>query len=154
MHAVILAAAAFLASAVEMVEALTIVLAVALTRGWRSVRLGIGAALAMLAVVVALLGPALTLLPLNALRVVVGFLLLALGLQWLRKAILRASGNLPLHDEQKIFERQVAETPAADAASGQIDWYAFTLRSRVCSSKGSRSRSSSSRSVPRTTTFR
>jgi len=128
MRTIVLAVAAFLACAVEMVEALTIVLAVALTRGWRSVRLGIAAALAALAVVVALLGPALTLLPLNALRVVVGFLLLALGLQWLRKAILRAAGYLPLHDEQAIFEREVAETrTSGSAGAGRIDWYAFTL---------------------------
>jgi uncharacterized membrane protein len=128
MRSVILVAAAFLACAVEMVEALTIVLAVALTRGWRSVRLGIAAAFVALAAVVAALGPALTLLPLDALRVIVGFLLLALGLQWLRKAILRASGYLPLHDEAAIFEREVAETRAAETASrGPVDWYAFTL---------------------------
>jgi uncharacterized membrane protein len=128
MHSAVLALAAFLACAVEMVEALTIVLAVALTRGWRSVRVGIVAALATLAVVVAALGPALTVLPLDALRVVVGFLLLAFGLQWLRKAILRSAGYLPLHDEAKIFEREVAETRTAQpVASGAFDWYAFTL---------------------------
>ena len=128
MRSVILAAAAFLACAVEMVEALTIVLAVALTRGWRSVRLGIIAAFATLAAVVAALGPALTVLPLDTLRMIVGFLLLAFGLQWLRKAILRAAGYLPLHDEAAIFEREVAETRAAAAVErGQIDWYAFTL---------------------------
>jgi uncharacterized membrane protein len=128
MRSVILAAAAFAACAVEMVEALTIVLAVALTRGWRSVRLGIGAALATLAAVVAALGPTLTLLPLDALRVIVGFLLLAFGLQWLRKAILRAAGYLPLHDEAAIFEREVAATRvAAVAERGHVDWYAFTL---------------------------
>ena len=128
MRSVLLVAAAFLACAVEMVEALTIVLAVALTRGWRSVRLGIFAAFAALAAVIALLGPALTLLPLDALRVVVGFLLLAFGLQWLRKAILRSAGYLPLHDEEKIFEREVAETRAArPTALGEHDWYAFTL---------------------------
>src|SRR6516164_10459224 len=99
MHTVILFVATFLACAVEMVEALTIVLAVAVTRGWRSVRLGVFVALGVLAVVVAVLGSALTQLPLDALRVVVGFLLLALGLQWLRKAILRAGGLVPLHDE-------------------------------------------------------
>jgi uncharacterized membrane protein len=128
MHNALLAAAAFLACAVEMVEALTIVLAVALTRGWKPVRVGIAAALGALAVVVALLGPALTVLPLDALRVVVGFLLLAFGLQWLRKAILRSAGYLPMHDEKKIYEREVAETRAAQAvASGSFDWYAFTL---------------------------
>jgi uncharacterized membrane protein len=127
MRALILFAAAFLACAVEMVEALTIVLAVALTRGWHSVRRGIAAALVALAVIVAVLGPALTLLPLDALRVVVGFLLLAFGLQWLRKAILRSAGYLPMHDEAQIFEREVAETRAARPAEGAHDWYAFTL---------------------------
>ena len=127
MHTVILFVATFLACAVEMVEALTIVLAVAVTRGWRSVRLGAFAALGVLAVVVAVLGSALTRLPLDALRVVVGFLLLALGLQWLRKAILRAGGLVPLHDESAIFEREVAETMEHSAATGRVDWYAFTL---------------------------
>jgi uncharacterized membrane protein len=125
---VLLAAAVFLACAVEMVEALTIVLAVALTRGWHAVRHAIAAAFVALAAVVALLGPALRLLPFDALRFVVGFLLLAFGLQWLRKAILRASGYLPLHDEALIFDREVAETKAAQpVGSGHYDWYAFTL---------------------------
>jgi uncharacterized membrane protein len=128
MRSVILVAATFLACAVEMVEALTIVLAAAMTRGWRSVRLGIGAALIVLAAVVAVLGSALTLLPLDALRVVVGFLLLSLGLQWLRKALLRAAGYIPLHDEEKIFERDVAEFGASGTPAKQgFDAYAFTL---------------------------
>ena len=127
MRSVILVLATFFACAVEMVEALTIVLAAAMTRGWHSVRLGILAALAVLAAVVALLGPTLTLLPLDALRVVVGFLLLSLGLQWLRKALLRAAGYLPLHDEEKIFEREVAESEAAAAVTRGFDPYAFTL---------------------------
>src|SRR5207248_2094793 len=84
--------AAFLACAVEMVEALTIVLAVGVTRGWRSAIIGTATALAALAVVVAALGPALSALPINGLRIFVGGLLLVFGLQWLRKAILRASG--------------------------------------------------------------
>jgi uncharacterized membrane protein len=121
-------AAAFLASAVEMVEALTIVLAVGVIRGWRSTLVGVGAAACALAAVVGALGPALTLVPLNALRVVVGALLLAFGLQWLRKAILRASGYKALHDEDEIYLR---ETEAARAAAGErhagLDWYAFTL---------------------------
>src|ERR1700746_3748635 len=90
---------AFLASAVEMVEALTIVLAVGITRGWRSTFVGVGAAAVALAAVVGALGPALTVVPINALRIAVGALLLAFGLQWLRKAILRASGFKELHDE-------------------------------------------------------
>ncbi len=129
MRSAFLVAATFLACAVEMVEALTIVLAAAFTRGWHSVRIGIAAALGALAVVVALLGPALTLLPLETLRVVVGFLLLTLGLQWLRKALLRAAGYIPLHDEERIFEREVEEFAAAGGsiARSRFDGYAFML---------------------------
>ena len=121
--------AVFLACVVEGVEALTIVLAVGTTRDWRSAGLGVGSALVALAVIVAALGPALTLLPLNALRLVVGGLLLIFGLQWLRKAILRASGHKALHDEDAIFRRQ---TSAAEAATGQArgvipDWYAYVV---------------------------
>src|SRR3954464_12350297 len=81
---------AFLASGVEFVEALTIVLAAGLARGWRSSLAGLGAATRVLAVVVAVLGPALTKIPIDALRLVVGGILLIFGLQWLRKAIPRA----------------------------------------------------------------
>jgi uncharacterized membrane protein len=120
--------AAFLASAVEMVEALTIVLAVGITRGWRSTLIGAGAAALALAVIVAALGPALTLVPIDALRLVVGGLLLAFGLQWLRKAILRASGYVPLHDEAGIYERERAEAErAGHEQRAGLDWYAFTL---------------------------
>src|SRR3979411_483838 len=113
MSAVFLVLSAFLASAVEMVEALTIVLASGLTRGWRSSLIGVGAATFALAVVIAALGPALTLIPINALRLVVGGLLLAFGLQWLRKAILRASGYKALHDAEAIFARELAAAGAA-----------------------------------------
>src|SRR5262245_40553469 len=82
----------FVASAVEAVEALTIVLAVGVVRGWRSTLIGVGAATLVLGAVVAVLGSALGAIPIDALRLVVGALLLAFGLQWLRKAILRASG--------------------------------------------------------------
>jgi uncharacterized membrane protein len=123
-----LVASAFLASAVEMVEALTIVLASGLARGWRSSLVGVGVACVALAVVVAALGPALTVLPLSALRLVVGALLLTFGLQWLRKAILRASGYKALHDEDAIFARELAgaETAASVERAG-LDWYGFTL---------------------------
>ena len=111
-----------------MVEALTIVLAAGLTRGWRSALIGVAAATVTLAVVVAALGPALTLVPLNALRLVVGALLLVFGLQWLRKAILRSSGFKALHDEDEIYARQLreAETAPRDERA-RIDWYGFTL---------------------------
>src|SRR3954452_6217676 len=124
MKDVLLFGSAFLASAVEMVEALTIVLAAGLTRGWRSSLTGAAAATGALAVVVAVLGPALTLVPIDALRLVVGGLLLAFGLQWLRKAILRASGYKPLHDEEEAFARELrdAEGAAREERAG-LDWY-------------------------------
>jgi len=125
--AVVLVLAAFLACAVEAVEALTIVLAVGLTRGWRSTMTGVVAAAAALSVIVAVLGPALTLIPLNALRLVVGALLLVFGLQWLRKAILRAAGIKATHDEEAIYRRQVSDADAATPTDAGIDWYAFTV---------------------------
>ena len=119
---------AFLASGVEFVEALTIVLAAGLARGWRSSVAGLGAATLVLAVVVAVLGPALTVIPLQGLRLVVGALLLVFGLQWLRKAILRASGYKALHDEDAIFARELAEAEgAAHVERAGVDWYGFTL---------------------------
>jgi uncharacterized membrane protein len=119
----------FVACAVEAVEALTIVLAAGLTREWRSTFQGMAAALGVLAVIVAVLGPALTLVPLTGLRLVVGGLLAVFGLQWLRKAILRASGYKDLHDEGAIYARQVAAAQTATGGSrrGVRDWYAFTL---------------------------
>jgi uncharacterized membrane protein len=126
--AAFLVASAFLASAVEMVEALTIVLAVGVTRDWRSSLTGVGAATAALAVIVAALGPALTVIPIDSLRLVVGALLLVFGLQWLRKAILRASGYKALHDEDAAFAREVAEARAAAVETrAGLDWYAFTV---------------------------
>jgi uncharacterized membrane protein len=119
---------AFLASGVEFVEALTIVLAAGLSRGWRSSLAGLGAATLVLAVVVVALGPALTAIPLNALRLVVGGLLLVFGLQWLRKAILRASGYKALHDEDAAFAQELAEArSAARVERAGLDWYGFTL---------------------------
>jgi uncharacterized membrane protein len=119
----------FVACAVEAVEALTIVLAAGLTREWRSTFQGMAAALVVLAAVVAVVGPALTLVPLGALRLVVGALLAVFGLQWLRKAILRASGYKELHDETGIYARQAAAARAAGTGGrGWVsDWYAFTL---------------------------
>jgi uncharacterized membrane protein len=126
--AAFLVASAFLASAVEFVEALTIVLAAGLTRGWRSSLTGLAAATVVLAAIVAALGPTLRLVPINALRLVVGALLLAFGLQWLRKAILRASGYKALHDEDEIFAREAQEARAAGTeVRAGLDWYGFTL---------------------------
>ena len=128
MTAVFLVLSAFLASAVEMVEALTIVLAVGLTRDWRSSLTGVGIATVALAAIVAALGPALTVIPLNDLRLVVGTLLLVFGLQWLQKAILRASGYKALHDEEEAFAQETAQARSAglERRAG-LDWYAFTI---------------------------
>ena len=117
----------FLASAVEAVEALTIVLAVGVVRGWRSTLFGVGAASVVLTAIIAALGPALQRIPISTLRLVVGALLLTFGLQWLRKAILRAAGYKPLHDEEAAFARGRAEAGSAAAPTGGTDWYSFTV---------------------------
>ncbi|HVC66315.1 MAG TPA: hypothetical protein VND44_01840 [Acidimicrobiales bacterium] len=125
--AAVLATAVFLACAVEMVEALTIVLAVGVTRGWRSTVEGVAAALAALVALVVVFGPALVhWVPLSWLRLVVGGLLLVFGLQWLRKAVLRAAGLKAKHDEDAIFAEQVDELSALPASSGR-DATAFTV---------------------------
>ena len=129
MSTALLILAAFVASGVEMVEALTIVLAVGITRDWRSALWGVAAGVLALAVIVAVLGPALTVVPIGALRLVVGWLLVVFGLQWLRKAILRAGGFKALHDEDAIFAREAAAASAAGGGSGRLglDGYAFVL---------------------------
>ena len=121
--------AVFLACAVEAVEATTIVLAAGTARDWRSASSGSVAALAVLAVIVAILGPAVSHIPLTALRVVVGALLLVFGLQWVRKAILRASGQKALHDEAKLYAEHLAEARGQQARRSLLapDWYGFTL---------------------------
>jgi len=125
---VLLFLGAFLASAVEAVEALTVVLAVGVTRGWRSTLAGVGAASVVLIAIVAALGPALNHIPISTLRFVVGALLLAFGLQWLRKAVLRAGGFKPLHDEAAAFAREREQAgAAAPAAAKGMDWYSFTV---------------------------
>jgi Ca2+/H+ antiporter, TMEM165/GDT1 family len=107
-HLVPTLAASFLASIVECVEALTVVLAVGSVRGWRSALTGASAALALLAAIVAAVGPALTRIPLYLVQLLVGALILLFGLRWLRKAILRSAGLIPLHDEQAAFQKEAA----------------------------------------------
>ena len=123
--------AAFLACAVEAVEATTVVVAVGATRSWRAALHGVGAGVVVLAAVVAALGPAIASIPLNPLRLVVGALLLIFGLGWLRKAMLRASGYKALHDEDAAFAKQRAAAEAAGTVPrGGLfggDSYAFTL---------------------------
>lgn len=116
-----------LASAVEMVEATTIVLAVGTTRGWRGAAFGVGAGLGTLAAVVVVLGPAISSIPLGPLRTFVGGLLLIFGLGWLRKAILRASGWKARHDEAAIFAEEQEEAGKAAVAAGEFDSYGFAL---------------------------
>ncbi|HUD38770.1 MAG TPA: hypothetical protein VMR14_17860 [Streptosporangiaceae bacterium] len=126
---VILFISVFLACTVEAVEATTIVLAAGTARDWRSATSGMLAAIAVLVVITAALGPAVTKLPLPALRLFVGALLLVFGLQWLRKAILRASGHKDSRDEDAIYRKQLAAAQAADKRKlGLVpDAYAFTL---------------------------
>jgi uncharacterized membrane protein len=128
---VVLVLAVFGASAVEMVEALTIVVAAGVTRGWRSALEGAAAAAAVLAVIVVAVGvPLVRYVPIDTLRVVVGALLLVLGLSWSRKAILRGAGFKALHDEDAIFARtsaELAEDPAAASPSPGRDGVAFAV---------------------------
>jgi uncharacterized membrane protein len=121
--------AVFLACTVEAVEATTIVLAAGTARDWKSALYGLFAALVTLAVLIGALGPAISAVPLHALRLVVGGLLLVFGLQWLRKAILRASGYKALHDEEQIYADELAAAEAAprERRGAVTDWYAFTL---------------------------
>jgi uncharacterized membrane protein len=121
--------AVFLACSVEAVEATTIVLAAGTARDWRSALTGLAAGLLVLAVVVGALGPAVASIPLQGLRLVIGGLLLVFGLQWLRKAILRASGHKALHDEAQLYLDEVAAAQQApNERRGVVtDWYAFTL---------------------------
>jgi uncharacterized membrane protein len=126
----------FVACAVEAVEALTIVLAVGMTRSWRSAMFGVGAALLALCAVTAALGPALTALPLNVLRGVVGGLLLVFGLQWLRKAILRASGFKALRDEEAAFTQETGAAAQAGAVAPGLDGYSFLIAFKGCFLEG------------------
>jgi uncharacterized membrane protein len=123
---VILFVTTFFASAVEAVEALTIALGVGVVRGWRSTLVGVVSATIVLAAIVAALGPVLRLIPIGTLRFVVGALLLPFGLQWLRKAVLRASGYKPVHDEGAAFAREREQASAASGGGPRMDWYAFT----------------------------
>jgi uncharacterized membrane protein len=117
--------AAFLASLVEAVEALTIVLAVATVRGWRPAGLGALAGLALLALIVVLLGPLLDRVPLHLLQLAIGVLLLLFGMRWLRKAILRSAGVIPLHDEAMAFATETAELrEQARRRDSRLDWLA------------------------------
>jgi uncharacterized membrane protein len=117
--------ASFLASLVEAVEALTVVLAVASVRGWRPAGLGAFAGLLVLILIVLVLGPLLDRVPLHVLQLAIGILLLLFGMRWLRKAILRAAGVIPLHDETKVFAAETAELhEQARRHETRLDWLA------------------------------
>jgi uncharacterized membrane protein len=123
--AVSVLAAAFVASFVEAVEAATVVLAVALARGWRPALTGAAAALAALALIVIILGPLLDRVPIRALQGLVGVLLLLFGLRWLRKAILRWIGVIALRDEDEAFAREARDHTEAERRRGEsLDWIA------------------------------
>lgn len=120
---VIAATPSFIASAVEFVEATTIVLAVGLTRGWKAPLVGTALAALTLAVIVATLGVALVnYVPEHLLLAIVGTLLLLFGLRWLRKAVLRFAGIVALHDEDEIYRREVAELRAQGLKKTEWDW--------------------------------
>ena len=119
--------ASFLASTVEIVEAFTIVLAVASLQGWRPALTGAFAALATLAATVLALGPALSAIPLYVLQIVIGVALLLFGMGWLRKAVLRASGIMALHDEEKIYNEERAALSTASAWAAGIASYKAVL---------------------------
>jgi uncharacterized membrane protein len=117
--------AAFLGSLVEAVEALTIVLAVATVRGWRPAGLGAFSGLILLVVIVVVFGPLLEFVPLYLLQLTIGILLLLFGMRWLRKAILRSAGIIPLHDEAKTFSTETAELrEQARRHEARLDWIA------------------------------
>jgi uncharacterized membrane protein len=122
-----LALSVYLACAVEAVEALTIVLAVGQARSWPAALAGAGTALVLLILACALLGDALQEVPLGPLRVVVGILLLLVGLQWLRKAVLRAAGRKALHDEEGEYASATAAAQGAARTRGRFDGYAFAV---------------------------
>jgi uncharacterized membrane protein len=128
-------AAAFLASIVEFVEALTVILAVGSVRGWRGALTGSGAGLVVLLAIIAVLGPALTRIPLAPLQAVVGVLLLLFGLRWLRKAVLRAAGVIPLHDEGAIYARETARLRGPVGVAGW-DWLAFSTSFQITMLEG------------------
>jgi uncharacterized membrane protein len=127
--------ASFLASLVECVEALTVVLAVGSVRGWRSALVGSAAAIGILLLLIAGLGRALTRVPLHGLQVVVGGLLLLFGLRWLRKAILRSAGQIPLHDEEAAFAKNSASLRSLPGA-GRWDRIAFAAAFQIVMLEG------------------
>ncbi|URX61705.1 hypothetical protein KR767_16815 [Luteibacter anthropi] len=123
--------AAFLASLVEFVEALTIVLAVGVVRGWRDALAGVAAAMLILGLAVLFFGPAMARIPLGVVQLLVGALLLLFGMRWLRKAMLRAAGVIALHDETAAFEAEQAQLIALGQRSTAFDKVAFMTAMKI-----------------------
>ena len=128
--------AAFLASLVEFVEALTIVLAVGTIRGWRSSLIGTAAGVAFLTLLVLLFGPALQHVPLTTLQLIVGILLLLVGMRWLRKAILRAAGVIGLHDENAIYAKEADMLQNEPKPASTLDFIAVATSFKAVSLEG------------------
>ena len=128
--------ASFLASVVEFVEALTVILAVGTVRGWRGSLTGAGGALLILLALVALMGSALTRVPLEALKAFVGALLLLFGLRWLRKAVLRSAGVIPLHDEAAAFAKESEAMRSRGAAGARWDRIAIATSFKIVMLEG------------------
>jgi uncharacterized membrane protein len=128
--------AAFLASLVEFVEALTVVLAVGVVRGWRGALSGSGVAMLVLLVIIAALGPALARIPLDKVQLFVGALLLLFGMRWLRKAILRAAGIIPLHDETTEFAKQTASLQRSGPVGRGLDKIGFAAAFKITMLEG------------------
>jgi Ca2+/H+ antiporter, TMEM165/GDT1 family len=129
-------AAAFLASLVEFVEALTVILAVGAVRGWRAAIAGAAGGVLFLLLLVLALGPALTRIPLQSVQLGVGFLLTLFGMRWLRKAILRAAGLLPLHDEERIYANETAALRGLAGAEGGFDWVGSAATFKITALEG------------------
>jgi uncharacterized membrane protein len=128
--------AAFLASLVEFVEALTVVLAVGSVRGWRSALAGSGFAVLVLLAIVAVLGAALTRIRLDVIQLAVGTLLLLFGMRWLRKAILRSAGIIPLHDERAAYATETEAMRRLGSAAKGWDWIAFAASFQITMLEG------------------
>lgn len=119
--------ATFLGTAVEFIEALTIVLAVGVVRGWKSALSGMAAALIVLVALVALFGvPLMNLISLGAFQLIIGILMLMFGMRWLRKAILRYSGLKALHLEDKAYAEELDRQRSQAKTSDRMDWFGFT----------------------------
>lgn len=128
--------ASFLASLVEFVEALTVVLAVGTVRGWPGALMGTGAAVAVLLAIVLILGPVLTQIPLDVVQVVVGTLLLLFGMRWLRKAVLRAAGVIALHDEDAVYTKEAESLRRLARAGGRLDTVAIASAFKITMLEG------------------